>query len=148
MCTVSSALRRVASLTLTQFGNTCYCNSVLQVLFFTLPFREALPTWDRTKEPRNLLEALCTPPFTSSTLLLPFNNSSAAQLFNEMLNRPAGVSSTIPRNFISRLSSESGGGFFVLALNFANIRRDLLEPAAAGCTRATELSIELLGSRI
>ncbi|EKX52348.1 hypothetical protein GUITHDRAFT_161377 [Guillardia theta CCMP2712] len=32
---------------LENFGNTCYCNSVLQALYFCLPFREAVLDWAR-----------------------------------------------------------------------------------------------------
>mmetsp|Transcript_50172 Transcript_50172/g.122428 ORF Transcript_50172/g.122428 Transcript_50172/m.122428 type:complete len:370 (+) Transcript_50172:24-1133(+) len=33
---------------LENFGNTCYCNSVLQALYFCIPFREAVLNWART----------------------------------------------------------------------------------------------------
>jgi len=34
---------------LENFGNTCYCNSVLQALYFCLPFREAVLEWARNQ---------------------------------------------------------------------------------------------------
>jgi ubiquitin C-terminal hydrolase len=33
--------------TYAQFGNTCYCNSVMQALYFCMPFREAVLEWAR-----------------------------------------------------------------------------------------------------
>jgi len=38
---------------LRQFGNTCYCNSVLQSLYFCIPFREAVLEWYRTPNPHS-----------------------------------------------------------------------------------------------
>lgn len=36
------------------FGNTCYCNSILQCLYFTTPFRELLLNYNITPHDRNL----------------------------------------------------------------------------------------------
>eukprot|EP00960_Hanusia_phi_P030117 748391-Hanusia_phi.AAC.3 len=42
---VLTALVLATLLTRCQFGNTCYCNSVLQALYFCLPFREVIIVW-------------------------------------------------------------------------------------------------------
>lgn len=36
--------------TLTQFGNTCYCNSVLQALYFCEPFRRCVLDYERQRK--------------------------------------------------------------------------------------------------
>ena len=36
---------------LENFGNTCYCNSVLQALYFCVPFREAVLEWAHAPSP-------------------------------------------------------------------------------------------------
>ena len=41
---------------LRQFGNTCYCNSVLQALYFCAPFREAVLEWYRTPNPHSKIK--------------------------------------------------------------------------------------------
>jgi len=38
---------------LENFGNTCYCNSVLQALYFCMPFREAVLDWARVPNPHS-----------------------------------------------------------------------------------------------
>ena len=37
---------------LVNFGNTCYCNSVLQALFFCKPFRDKVLQYKQVKLPR------------------------------------------------------------------------------------------------
>mmetsp|Transcript_14579 Transcript_14579/g.29157 ORF Transcript_14579/g.29157 Transcript_14579/m.29157 type:complete len:371 (-) Transcript_14579:8-1120(-) len=39
---------------LENFGNTCYCNSVLQALYFCIPFREAVLDWARPQNQSKL----------------------------------------------------------------------------------------------
>ena len=42
---------------LENFGNTCYCNSVLQALYFCLPFREAVLAWSRSNSDSKRIRA-------------------------------------------------------------------------------------------
>ncbi|EEP75776.1 CREB protein [Uncinocarpus reesii 1704] len=41
-----------------QFGNTCYCNSILQCLFYSVPFRESVINYPRRSPPGVLTDAL------------------------------------------------------------------------------------------
>lgn len=73
-----------------QFGNTCYCNSVLQALYFCRPFREkvlAYKVQPRRKE--SLLTCL-------------------ADLFNSIATQKKKVGVIPPKKFISRLRKENG----------------------------------------
>ena len=74
-----------------QFGNTCYVNSVLQALYFCLPFRE------------RVLEHKCAPGEQPETLL-----ASLADLFDQIAcsRRKFGVLQ--PRKFISKVRKENG----------------------------------------
>lgn len=38
---------------LENFGNTCYCNSVIQALFFCKPFREQVISWAESVAPED-----------------------------------------------------------------------------------------------
>ncbi|XP_061525356.1 ubiquitin carboxyl-terminal hydrolase 12 isoform X2 [Phycodurus eques] len=72
-----------------QFGNTCYCNSVLQALYFCRPFREkvlAYKVQPRRKE--SLLTCL-------------------ADLFNSIATQKKKVGVIPPKKFISRLRKEN-----------------------------------------
>uniref|UniRef100_A0A8K9ULR8 ubiquitinyl hydrolase 1 n=1 Tax=Oncorhynchus mykiss TaxID=8022 RepID=A0A8K9ULR8_ONCMY len=78
-----------ASLPLPQFGNTCYCNSVLQALYFCRPFREkvlAYKVQPRRKE--SLLTCL-------------------SDLFNSIATQKKKVGVIPPKKFISRLRKEN-----------------------------------------
>ncbi len=74
----------------TQFGNTCYCNSVLQALYFCRPFREkvlAYKVQPRRKE--SLLTCL-------------------SDLFNSIATQKKKVGVIPPKKFVSRLRKENG----------------------------------------
>ncbi|KPP57475.1 ubiquitin carboxyl-terminal hydrolase 46-like [Scleropages formosus] len=74
---------------LVNFGNTCYCNSVLQALYFCRPFREnvlAYKAQQRKKE--NLLTCL-------------------ADLFHSIATQKKKVGVIPPKKFISRLRKEN-----------------------------------------
>ena len=77
-----------------QFGNTCYINSVLQALYFCLPFRERILTYQHlTGE--------------SETLL-----SSLADLFTQMANSKRKFGILHPRKFVSKVKKENGITFY------------------------------------
>uniref|UniRef100_A0A671KEK0 ubiquitinyl hydrolase 1 n=1 Tax=Sinocyclocheilus anshuiensis TaxID=1608454 RepID=A0A671KEK0_9TELE len=73
----------------TQFGNTCYCNSVLQALYFCRPFREKV--LDYKIQPRRK-ESLLT---------------CLADLFNSIATQKKKVGVIPPKKFISRLRKEN-----------------------------------------
>lgn len=79
---------------LDNFGNTCYCNSVLQALFFCSPFRDRLiehfqQQSDADKNSEHLLNAL-------------------ADLFITIQQQKKQVGRLSPRKFVDRLRKESG----------------------------------------
>lgn len=75
-----------------QFGNTCYCNSVLQALYFCRPFRENVLAYKaQQKKKENLLTCL-------------------ADLFHSIATQKKKVGVIPPKKFISRLRKENGEG--------------------------------------
>uniref|UniRef100_A0A8C9EJF9 Ubiquitin carboxyl-terminal hydrolase 46 n=1 Tax=Pavo cristatus TaxID=9049 RepID=A0A8C9EJF9_PAVCR len=89
-----------------QFGNTCYCNSVLQALYFCRPFRENVLSYKaQQKKKENLLTCL-------------------ADLFHSIATQKKKVGVIPPKKFISRLRKENGlgrgwhsaPGFFLLLM--------------------------------
>lgn len=75
---------------LSQFGNTCYCNSVLQALYFCRPFRENVLAYKaQQKKKENLLTCL-------------------ADLFHSIATQKKKVGVIPPKKFISRLRKENG----------------------------------------
>lgn len=78
------------SFSLFQFGNTCYCNSVLQALYFCRPFRESVLAYKaQQKKKENLLTCL-------------------ADLFHSIATQKKKVGVIPPKKFISRLRKENG----------------------------------------
>uniref|UniRef100_A0A3P8ZIR6 Ubiquitin carboxyl-terminal hydrolase 46 n=1 Tax=Esox lucius TaxID=8010 RepID=A0A3P8ZIR6_ESOLU len=74
---------------LVNFGNTCYCNSVLQALFFCRPFRENVLAYKaQQKKKENLLTCL-------------------ADLFHSIATQKKKVGVIPPKKFISRLRKEN-----------------------------------------
>ncbi|XP_026070884.1 ubiquitin carboxyl-terminal hydrolase 12-like [Carassius auratus] len=74
---------------LVNFGNTCYCNSVLQALFFCRPFREKVLAYKiQPRRKESLLTCL-------------------ADLFNSIANQKKKVGVIPPKKFISRLRKEN-----------------------------------------
>uniref|UniRef100_A0A7N0UPS6 ubiquitinyl hydrolase 1 n=1 Tax=Kalanchoe fedtschenkoi TaxID=63787 RepID=A0A7N0UPS6_KALFE len=78
---------------LENFGNTCYCNSVLQALYFCVPFREQLlEHYSNTKgvgEPEeNLLNCL-------------------GDLFTQISSQKRKTGSVAPRRFVNRLKKQN-----------------------------------------
>lgn len=75
-----------------QFGNTCYCNSVLQALYFCRPFREKILAYrSQPRRKENLLTCL-------------------ADLFHSIANQKRKVGVIPPKKFITRLRKENGEG--------------------------------------
>lgn len=73
-----------------QFGNTCYCNSVPQALYFCRPFRENVLAYKaQQKKKENLLTCL-------------------ADLFHSIATQKKKVGVIPPKKFISRLRKENG----------------------------------------
>lgn len=74
---------------LVNFGNTCYCNSVLQALYFCKPFREKVLDYKvQPKKKENLLTCL-------------------ADLFHSIATQKKKVGVIPPKKFISRLRKEN-----------------------------------------
>ncbi|XP_058235154.1 ubiquitin carboxyl-terminal hydrolase 46 [Hemibagrus wyckioides] len=74
---------------LVNFGNTCYCNSVLQALYFCRPFRESVLAYKaQQKKKENLLTCL-------------------ADLFHSIATQKKKVGVIPPKKFISRLRKEN-----------------------------------------
>lgn len=76
---------------LVNFGNTCYCNSVLQALYFCQPFREKVLE-SKIKNKRNNKETLL---------------SCLADLFHTIANQKKKTGSYAPKKFINRLRKEN-----------------------------------------
>ncbi|EEC12402.1 ubiquitin-specific protease, putative [Ixodes scapularis] len=75
---------------LVNFGNTCYCNSVLQALYFCKPFRE------------KVLEYKARNKRTKETLL-----TCLADLFHSIANQKKKTGTIAPKKFIARLRKEN-----------------------------------------
>ncbi|KAG7273937.1 hypothetical protein CRUP_011073 [Coryphaenoides rupestris] len=74
---------------LVNFGNTCYCNSVLQALYFCRPFREKILAYrGQPRRKENLLTCL-------------------ADLFHSIANQKRKVGVIPPKKFITRLRKEN-----------------------------------------
>ncbi|ROL43642.1 Ubiquitin carboxyl-terminal hydrolase 12 [Anabarilius grahami] len=74
---------------LVNFGNTCYCNSVLQALYFCRPFREKVLAYKiQPRRKESLLTCL-------------------ADLFNSIATQKKKVGVIPPKKFISRLRKEN-----------------------------------------
>lgn len=76
---------------LVNFGNTCYCNSVLQALYFCKPFRNKVLE-SKVKLKRNGKETLLT---------------CLADLFYTIANQKKKTGSYAPKKFINRLRKEN-----------------------------------------
>ncbi|XP_048453617.1 ubiquitin carboxyl-terminal hydrolase 12-like isoform X4 [Rhincodon typus] len=74
---------------LVNFGNTCYCNSVLQALYFCRPFREKVLAYkNQPRRKENLLTCL-------------------ADLFHNIATQKKKVGVIPPKKFITRLRKEN-----------------------------------------
>ncbi|XP_008585903.1 PREDICTED: ubiquitin carboxyl-terminal hydrolase 12 [Galeopterus variegatus] len=74
---------------LVNFGNTCYCNSVLQALYFCRPFREKVLAYkSQPRKKENLLTCL-------------------ADLFHSIATQKKKVGVIPPKKFITRLRKEN-----------------------------------------
>ncbi|GAQ82475.1 Ubiquitin-specific protease [Klebsormidium nitens] len=79
---------------LENFGNTCYCNSVLQALYFCAPFREKLLKY-AAKIPKPV-------PEPDETLL-----SSLADLFSQISTQKKKTGVIAPKRFVQRLKKQN-----------------------------------------
>jgi hypothetical protein len=77
-----------------QFGNTCYCNSVLQALYFCRPFREKVLQYKQQQKNQK-----------KETLL-----TCLADLFYSIATQKKKVGTIAPKKFIQRLRKENGKG--------------------------------------
>ncbi|XP_022326144.2 ubiquitin carboxyl-terminal hydrolase 46-like isoform X1 [Crassostrea virginica] len=75
---------------LVNFGNTCYCNSVLQALYFCRPFRERVLQFKQLQK-NNKKESLLT---------------CLADLFYSIASQKKKVGTIAPKKFITRLRKE------------------------------------------
>jgi len=83
------------------FGNTCYCNSVLQALYYCLPFREKLLQYYKTK----VLPGTPTPnspPETEDNLLLCLGD-----LFYSIASHRRRTGVMAPKKFVSQLRKDN-----------------------------------------
>uniref|UniRef100_A0AAF5CWM7 Ubiquitin carboxyl-terminal hydrolase n=2 Tax=Strongyloides stercoralis TaxID=6248 RepID=A0AAF5CWM7_STRER len=78
---------------LINFGNTCYCNSVIQALYFCQPFREKLLTYRQQTKKTGLQK---------DNLL-----SCLADLFYNIHNQKRRIGTIAPKRFITRLKKEN-----------------------------------------
>ena len=76
---------------LVNFGNTCYCNSVLQALYFCRPFREKVLEY-KAKNKKNREETLLT---------------CLADLFQNIATQKKKTGTVAPKKFITRLRKEN-----------------------------------------
>lgn len=83
-----------------QFGNTCYCNSVLQALYFCRPFRDRVLQFKQLQK-NNKKESLLT---------------CLADLFYSIASQKKKVGTIAPKKFITRLRKEYGKCHCILLL--------------------------------
>ncbi|XP_054167498.1 ubiquitin carboxyl-terminal hydrolase 46-like [Oppia nitens] len=76
---------------LVNFGNTCYCNSVLQALYFCRPFREKVLDY-KARNKRQTKETLLT---------------CLADLFHNIATQKKKTGTVAPKKFIGRLRKEN-----------------------------------------
>ncbi|KAJ0987342.1 hypothetical protein J5N97_005698 [Dioscorea zingiberensis] len=78
---------------LENFGNTCYCNSVLQVLYFCVPFREQLlEYYSNNKKQGDIEENLLT---------------CLADLFTQVSSQKKKTGVITPKRFVQRVKKEN-----------------------------------------
>jgi ubiquitin carboxyl-terminal hydrolase 12/46 len=80
---------------LENYGNTCYCNSVLQALYYCEPFRAALLTYAARQSSESLLTHL-------------------AQLYTQIGAHKRRTGVIGPRKFIQRLKTENGALYIAI----------------------------------
>lgn len=80
-----------------QFGNTCYCNSVLQALYFCKPFRDRV-LQHKQQQKHAKKETLLT---------------CLSDLFHTIATQKKRSGSIAPKKFIQRLKKENGNLIFV-----------------------------------
>ncbi|KAB1282644.1 Ubiquitin carboxyl-terminal hydrolase 46 [Camelus dromedarius] len=94
---------RTVPVVLPQFGNTCYCNSVLQALYFCRPFRENVLAYKaQQKKKENLLTCL-------------------ADLFHSIATQKKKVGVIPPKKFISRLRKENEPEIEIMTFSLADL---------------------------
>ncbi|CAL2036873.1 unnamed protein product [Caenorhabditis brenneri] len=77
---------------LVNFGNTCYCNSVIQALFFCRPFREKILNYKQNLRKSSTKETLVT---------------CLADLFQNITTQKRKVGTIAPKRFITKLKKEN-----------------------------------------
>lgn len=78
---------------LENFGNTCYCNSVLQALYFCVPFREQLLEYYANNK---------SPPEAEENLL-----TCLAELFSQISSQKKKTGVIAPRRFVQRVRKQN-----------------------------------------
>lgn len=98
--------------TYTQFGNTCYANSVLQALFYCQPFREKILAY---KGPPSLLQ-VDDKPVATETLL-----SVLSDLFKLIATSKKKFGIIHPRKFITKVKTENGKYIHVIRCDMSQL---------------------------
>uniref|UniRef100_A0AAQ5ZPK7 Ubiquitin carboxyl-terminal hydrolase n=3 Tax=Percomorphaceae TaxID=1489872 RepID=A0AAQ5ZPK7_AMPOC len=106
---------------LVNFGNTCYCNSVLQALYFCRPFRENVLAYKaQQKKKENLLTCL-------------------ADLFHSIATQKKKVGVIPPKKFISRLRKENVFTFYIQICQNRSVFISSTKPAGSmACDKLKE----------
>lgn len=89
-----------------QFGNTCYCNSVLQALYFCKPFRERVLNYRLTQKNKKENLLICL-----------------ADLFHMIVSGKRRTGALQPKKFINKLRKENSKTFLL----FWTLRKNKLK---------------------
>lgn len=69
------------------FGNTCYCNSILQCLYYSVPFRQQVLSYPKRSSPESLAAAAATA-IPRSASFKPANGAATKSLPNPSARNP------------------------------------------------------------
>jgi ubiquitin carboxyl-terminal hydrolase 12/46 len=93
---------------LVNFGNTCYCNSVLQALYFCQPFRERILAYKQHQRKMGLSNYLIWLVITflggqKDNLLFCLSD-----LFSNIATQKRRVGTIAPKRFVAKLKKDNG----------------------------------------